>query len=268
LVTPVAQDVLVFEELSAASTVALAEVLNPFVGPNDQVIGVQRTRPAFAATFEDAAGEQFTVAVNHFKAKSDSNLQDLAQEAQAALDGGAIGFAQADINNLLADPNYDQGDGQSFWNGLRTETANELAAWLTDTSAEGYSGGTVADPDFLIVGDLNSYAQEDPLKALEANGFTDLAQALDSDPLSFVFSGQTGTLDYAMANASLSAQVSGTTIWNINADEPLALDYNTDFGRDVSIFDGTLPYRASDHDPVVVGLQLAETVFADGFEPQ
>lgn len=270
-VTVVAQDSLVFEEVSAASTIAVAEVLNPFVGVNDRVFGGQRTRPAFAATFEDLAGEQFTVAVNHFKAKSDSNLQDLAQEAQAALDGGAIGFTQVDIDNLLADPNYDQGDGQSFWNGLRTETASELAAWLSDVSPSGYASGTVADRDFLILGDLNSYAEEDPIRALEALGFTDLAQEFDPDPVSFVFSGQTGTLDYAMANASLRSQVSGTTIWNINADEHLALDYNTDFGRDVSIFDGSLPVRSSDHDPVVVGLSLTSSlveVFSDGFEGQ
>lgn len=73
---------------------------------------------------------------------------------------------------------------------------------------------------------------------------------------SYVFDGQTGTLDYAFAGASLLGQVSGVTEWHVNADEADAIDYNLDFGRDAAIFDGDSPARNSDHDPVVVGLAL------------
>jgi len=45
--------------------------------------------------------------------------------------------------------------------------------------------------------------------------------------------------------------------WHINADEPRLLDYNLENGRDPNLFDGTTPYRASDHDPVVIGIDLA-----------
>jgi predicted extracellular nuclease len=44
--------------------------------------------------------------------------------------------------------------------------------------------------------------------------------------------------------------------WHINADEPRLLDYNLENGRDPNLFDGATPYRASDHDPVVVGIDL------------
>ena len=44
--------------------------------------------------------------------------------------------------------------------------------------------------------------------------------------------------------------------WHINADEPGLLDYNLEFGRDPALFDASIPYRASDHDPVVIGLDL------------
>ncbi|MFK7957628.1 MAG: ExeM/NucH family extracellular endonuclease [Lysobacterales bacterium] len=269
LVSVVAVDSLVFQTASGNATLATAQVLNPFVGAADQVFDNQRNRPTLAATFEDRAGQQLTVAVSHFKAKSDSNLQDLAMEAQTVLDAGTTGFSQTDIDNLLADPNYDQGDGQGFWNAARADASSELAQWLSDTTGGGYAAGAIADADFLIVGDLNAYAQEDPVAALGSQGFVDLAATRTTNPRSFMFSGQSGTLDYALASPSLSSQVTGVTLWNINADEPNALDYNTDFSRDVSIFDGALPFRASDHDPIIVGLRLTDLppeIFADGFE--
>ena len=48
----------------------------------------------------------------------------------------------------------------------------------------------------------------------------------------------------------------GATIWHSNADEPLILDYNTEFNPP-GLYQPDA-YRASDHDPLVVGLQLAE----------
>jgi len=74
---------------------------------------------------------------------------------------------------------------------------------------------------------------------------------------SYVFDGQVGTLDYAFASASLFSQVTGATEWGINSDEADALDYNLDFGRDPAIADLTSPVRTSDHDPVIVGLNLS-----------
>ncbi len=268
-VSVVAIDSLVFQTASASTTLQIAQILNPFVGVADQVLDSQRNRPTLAATFEDPAGQRLTVAVSHFKAKSDSNLQDLAMEAQAVLDAGATGFSQSDIDNLLADPNYDQADGQSFWTAARADASVELAQWLSDTSVNGYAAGAIADTDHLIIGDLNAYAQEDAVVALANQGFVDLAATGTNDHRSFVFSGQSGTLDYGFASPSLSTQVSGVTYWNINADEPNALDYNTDFSRDVTIFDGALPFRASDHDPIIIGLRLSDLppeIFSDGFE--
>ena len=71
-----------------------------------------------------------------------------------------------------------------------------------------------------------------------------------------LFSGQSGALDHALATSSLAPQVAGAIEWHINADEAPVRDYNLDFGRDASLFDGTTPYRASDHDPTLVGLDL------------
>ncbi|MHC2558422.1 2',3'-cyclic-nucleotide 2'-phosphodiesterase (5'-nucleotidase family) [Bradyrhizobium liaoningense] len=109
----------------------------------------------------------------------------------------------------------------------------------------------------MLLGDFNGYAKEQSTALIEGAGYENL-HGREDDAYSYVFDGQTGTLDYAFANASLGAQVSDVTTWHINADEADALDYNTDYGRDTSIFDGDSSIRVSDHDPVIVGLNLGE----------
>jgi uncharacterized protein len=116
----------------------------------------------------------------------------------------------------------------------------------------------------MILGDLNAYNEEDPIDILRAGGFTKLATATDS----YVFDGQTGSLDHALVSSSLFAQVTGAAKWNINADEPIILDYNDDIlsagegaaedRNDTSLYRAN-PFRSSDHDPVLVGLNLPAT---------
>ena len=249
--------VLTFAEPSAETTFELADKLNAVVPSGDQVGDFSRNRPALAATFEDDDGEVFTVAVNHFKSKGDSNLEDLAEAAQAALNSGVTTISQADIDALIADPNYDQIDGQAFWNQVRTDAAIELADWLASDPTNSF------DDDHIILGDLNAYAQEDPVTTLVDLGYVDLAaKFLGEQAYSFVFDGQTGTLDYALANDSLAPQIAGITEWHINADEADAIDYNLDFGRDPNYFDANTPARNSDHDTVIVGMQLGFDVAA------
>jgi predicted extracellular nuclease len=194
-------------------------------------------RPALAQTFEEVAtGERVTVAVNHFKSKG---------------------------SGCTGDP--DLQDGQGNCNVTRTQAARALAAWLaTDPTGS-------RDSDVLVIGDLNSYRNEDPIRALEAAGYTDLVERFGGDEAyGYLFDGQLGYLDHALANASLLSQVTGATEWHINADEVPLLDYNdavhdapgeAPFERE----SGALPlyapdpYRSSDHDPVVVGLDLDQT---------
>jgi len=206
--------------------------------------GENTSRASLAASFvENASGEVFTVVVNHFKSKG-------------CRDTGDPGV----------DPNADQGDGQGCYNERRLRSAEALLAWLaTDPTG-------VNDPDVLITGDLNAYAQEDPIAALEQAGYTHLSTAPSlGDPLSYgyVFDGQWGHLDYVMASTSMLPQIAGVTDWHINADEPEVLDYDVEFkgGLVESLYDPA-PFRVSDHDPVLVGLNLETdpTIFADGFE--
>ncbi|MEM8740557.1 MAG: ExeM/NucH family extracellular endonuclease [Pseudomonadota bacterium] len=254
-------DFLVFEESSADTTFALADVLNQVASSDDQVGDFQRNRPALAVEFADGSGESFTVAVNHFKSKGDSNLEDVVGDAQAHVDGGGTLITQADIDALIADANYDRGDGQAFWNQARADAAQELADFLNADPFNTTSGAT------FVLGDLNAYAQEDPVAVLEAAGYVDTASELiGEEAYSFVFDGFTGTLDYAMVNEEFFSLIDGVTEWHVNADEADALDYNLDFGRDPTYFDGDSPLRNSDHDPVVLGFNLDGDVTVYGFQ--
>ncbi len=182
-------------------------------------------RPALAQTFADSYGGRVTVIVNHLKSKGSDC-------------------------NAISDP--DTGDGQGNCNLTRTAAANILLDWLaTDPTSSG-------SPNFLIIGDLNSYAMEDPITALETGGFTDLYRAFNGDDYSYVFDGQWGTLDYSLASTALLSDVTGATAWHINGDEPRVMDYNEEFKSIDQITSLYAPdaYRASDHDPIIVGLEL------------
>ena len=119
--------------------------------------------------------------------------------------------------------------------------------------------GTEAVGRELIIGDLNSYDKEDPIDVLTGNGYTDMLLAKQGEnAYSYVFDGLLGYLDYALAGTSLAEDVTGAEVWRINADEPGLLDYNEEFksADQVAELFAPDPYRSSDHDPVVVGLEL------------
>ena len=180
-------------------------------------------RPSVAQTFvENATGARLTVVVNHLKSKG------------------------TDCDHV-GDP--DVGDLQGECNVTRTAAAHALVRWLaTDPTG-------ALDADVLLIGDMNSYRLKDPITAFRAGGFVDLQTP---QSYSYVFDGESGYLDHALASPTLAPQVTGVTDWHINADEPTVLDYNVEFktAGQISSFYSTEPYRSSDHDPVVVGLAL------------
>jgi predicted extracellular nuclease len=185
------------------------------------------SRPPVAQTFEQiATGERLTVIVNHFKSK------------------GCDGAQGAD---------RDQGDGQSCFNATRVAQSQQLVNFVDELQT------LTGDPDVLIIGDLNSYAKEDPIAVLESAGLGNLMAQYEGDTAySYVYMAAAGTLDYALASGPLIDQVMGAAVWHINADEPRVLDYNEEYKSDnqIDLFFAPDMYRASDHDPVVVGFNL------------
>ena len=89
-------------------------------------------------------------------------------------------------------------------------------------------------------------------------GYTDLrAQFEGEDAYSYVFDGQLGYLDHALAAPGLVREVVGTAGWTINADESSLIDYDMTYKRAAqdALF-APDPFRSSDHDPVIIGLDL------------
>lgn len=177
-------------------------------------------RPPVAQTFAWRGGE-FTVMVNHFKSK------------------GCTGATGDDL---------DLGDGMSCFNATRVAQAERVLEFIEDLVAD------TGNPDVLVLGDLNAYMDEDPVLALESE-LVNLVRTYDPAPYSYNFFATfaapwigRGSLDHAMATPSMADRVARTAVWHINADEPRVLDW----------FDTSItapgPYRSSDHDPVLVGI--------------
>jgi len=186
-------------------------------------------RPPLAQTFKlNSNGAKFTLVANHLKSK------------------GSCGGAGAG--------NADSGDGQGCWTGTRVLQAQRLLNYMVPTIKQA-SG----DDRILLVGDMNAYGHEDPIATLTSNGFVNEIERFkrpEGTPYSYVFAGLSGYLDHALASTALDGQVAGIVEWHINSDEPTALDYNLDSGLSQDLYQPN-QFRESDHDPVVIGLNLA-----------
>jgi len=162
------------------------------------------------------------VVANHFKSKGCGRPPDEARGADA-----------------------DQDDGQACFNATRVDSARRLDAWLkSDPLRVG------ANAPVLLVGDLNAYGEEDPLRLLRAAGWRD-AFARDPKlprPYSFVFEGAAGRLDHALLNEAGASRLRSAAEWHVNADEAEAFAYPGELG--------TGPWRASDHDPLLLGFEF------------
>ena len=181
------------------------------------------SRDPLAQIFKlNSNGRAFTVIAHHGKSKS------------------CTGATGADA---------DQGDGQSCFNNRRLLQSQLLVNFVNNI--------TTTTADVLMVGDFNAYAEEDPIDALRAGGMQDvIAQFVPtSSKYSFTFQGQAGQLDHGFATSSLGARATGASIWHIDADEPPIIDYTT-ANKPQDLYQPT-PYRASDHDPIVMSFNLA-----------
>ncbi|GIG23115.1 multifunctional nuclease/2',3'-cyclic-nucleotide 2'-phosphodiesterase/5'-nucleotidase/3'-nucleotidase [Cellulomonas chitinilytica] len=184
---------------------------------DDEAFG--NAREPIAQAFTPAGGgEPFLVVVNHFKSK------------------GSAGPWPGDV---------DSGDGQGASNESRVRQATALRDWVP-----AIQGGVES---VALVGDFNSYTQEDPLRLLYDAGYTDAGSDLAPGQYSYSFGGLSGSLDHVLLNGPALARATGADIWEINAEESIALEYSR-YNYHGTLFYAADPYRSSDHDPVVVGL--------------
>jgi predicted extracellular nuclease len=184
-----------------------------------------RNRVPLAQAFVPVAGgDPFVVVANHFKSKG---------SCQEATDAG----------------DRDAQDGQGCWNATRVRAARELSAWLAGDPT-GHGART------LLLGDLNSHGQEDPVRALREAGWRDAFEIVGAKrPYSFVFNGYSGRLDHAFASEALAPFVARAMEWHVNADENDAFDYNRE--KHDPAWYAPDAYRSSDHDPMIVVLDFS-----------
>ncbi len=168
------------------------------------------------------AGQDFLAIVNHFKSKGSGEGADA-----------------------------DQGDGQGASNRSRVRQAEALVEFVAALEAQ-----TDTDRVFLL-GDFNSYAKEDPLQIIEDAGFVNIDQRL-TDEETYQFDGLHGSLDHVFASSAAFARVTGADVWTINAPESIGREYSRFNNNVTNLFDASSPYRASDHDPVLVGFDPGE----------
>ncbi|WP_120003792.1 ExeM/NucH family extracellular endonuclease [Nesterenkonia muleiensis] len=204
------------------------------IGDIDQVYS--NAREPFAALFQPLEGtedDQFAVIVNHLKSKRD--------------DG-----------NVVNPGDEDQGDGAGSYNYTRTLQAEAMVAFTL--ALEEFYGLD----KFYLTGDFNSYAAEDPAVTIENAGYTNLGKEAGT---SYVFGGESGSIDHLFASPGAVDTVLNTVKWQINSPEPIALEY-TRFnstgtpGLNDSLETSGGPlngyWRSSDHDPVISDIALSD----------
>lgn len=235
-------------------------------GSNTTESGKNYQRHAVTPTFKiNGTEEKITVSVNHLKSKGSPCWEDVQTGKQ--LD------------------NDKQGSCENF----RVSAAYHLGQELN--KIDGYK---------LILGDLNSYGNEDPIMVLtnrdnapkdhvikaarntfingedgtplhgddgaviaDSYGYVNAVRQLHPDSYSYSYNDEVGTLDYILVAPELMNKVVDATDWNINAGESTLFVYeneNNCLSDDNCSTRYKDLYRASDHDPAIIDLKLGSAV--------
>ncbi|MGS3184549.1 ExeM/NucH family extracellular endonuclease [Aeromonas taiwanensis] len=239
----------------AASLIALPMQQAEAVDASGKTVTInQGMRESLLQRFSSPKGDApLTLVVNHLKSKGSACFEDYP-------------------DYVSADPL----DGQGHCNALRVSAAKVLGESLKDLSG-----------DLLLIGDMNAYGMEDPIRVLTdydpaaqprqimSASFTTLAgQPLEesgsalgkgygfvnlntrfhgTDTYSYSYEGELGNLDHALASPGLAAKVIGIEDWHINSAESNFFEYGTKYSGQLEKSEG--PFSASDHDPVLVAIQ-------------
>lgn len=193
---------------------------------------------------------KLSIVVNHLKSKGSACIEDTANE----------------------------NDAQGNCNAFRVSAAVTLGDYLANN----------VKGDVLVMGDLNAYGQEDPIRVLtdydastaerkiltaeqaslngeaidggaavevaQSYGFTNLVEHFQGPKAhSYTYSGELGSLDHALANKSLLRKVVATDDWHINSAESNLFEYSSQYTADLA--KSTNAYSSSDHDPVIIEIE-------------
>jgi predicted extracellular nuclease len=219
------------------------------VGPSTVLTGDSGAGQPFSIAREPLAqgfkkagatdADAFLVVANHWKSKG--------------ADGAPLYPGDAEDTSS---PAADQG----AFNETRVHQAQDASAFASARAA------AIGTNRIFMVGDFNAYTHEDPIETLYQAGYTDLGSKFDPSEQTYSFDGLEGSLDHVLANPAALAMVTGVDVWQINAQEAVAYAYSRYNYNATLLFNGTDPFAASDHDPVVAGLTLPSTPVAPAWK--
>lgn len=232
-------------------------------------------RDSLAATFIiNQTGKKLTVAVNHFKSKGSTCTEDWDGVEFGTIEKLAFNKDKALLEEFGSNDDL-QGNCENFRVAAAVQLGTELAK---------------IDGDKVIVGDMNSYAQEDPMlvltenstgKVLKAARKTYIGRAAQELPSNLVvtktygylnavgmkdaehgkiswsysYEDEIGSLDHLLITPSLKDRLVDAADWHINAAESPLYDYNEDRKGDFAdAFYADDVYRSSDHDSAIMVL--------------
>ncbi|PSV10681.1 ExeM/NucH family extracellular endonuclease [Photobacterium kishitanii] len=229
--------------------------------------GKNYQRDMLAASFIiNNTGKRLTIGVNHLKSKGSTCWEDWqGWETWQNFDPA---------KGKVKDPDF-QGSCENFRVAAAYEIGKQMEKW----------GG-----DRVIVGDLNSYGQEDALLVLTDNptgktlkaardtfigeqlqfgaegglishsyGYINAVDMMSKGKphvgYSYSYNDEIGSLDHILVSPSLKDRVLDATDWHINAAESTLFDYNEEHkGANIDLLYSADAYRSSDHDPAILAL--------------
>lgn len=207
-------------------------------------------------------GDDLSIVVNHFKSKGSNCIEewiDRADREPTDLQGNcnrfrvsaakAVGEA---LKNLQGDVLV-MGDMNAY--GLE-----DPLLVLTDYSQEKY-GREVFTAGYTTLGKnadgSNATYEQTGSKIIQGYGYINLATALHgTHTYSYTYGGELGNLDHALANSSLANKVVAIEDWHINSAETNMFEYSSKYTADMPKYNDA--YSASDHDPVVIAIDLPD----------
>jgi predicted extracellular nuclease len=161
----------------------------------------------------------------------------------------AIGFEELsscekfilNINHLRSK----RGTGEES-NAKRMANVDSLLVMLNKIEQE----QTFDDTDILLVGDYNTYTQEQPIQTIIQAGYEDMVMRYDSAGYSYVYHSEAGYLDRVFASSSMAKQVQMVRPYHLNADYFYSRGYKRRLDRTM--------FRYADHDPILISIKLGE----------
>ncbi|MGI9283174.1 MAG: ExeM/NucH family extracellular endonuclease [Endozoicomonas sp.] len=232
----------------------------------------------FGVKLADGQQRDLTIAVNHLKSKGSQCYNDFVEYEQPI---PLTSSGRIDERNAKRVAGYVD-DLQGSCNEFRLSAAEVLGNYMRSNAAG----------DVLVMGDINAYGKEDPVRLLtdyhgegrklvtapytfigdkpldgaqgrelhEGFGYVNLAEFMHgTDAFSYSFDGELGSLDHVLGSGSVTAKLSAVADWHINSLENSLFEYSRKFSGKLEKSDNV--YSSSDHDPVILTLDysLSET---------